>query len=128
MQAVQAQTEQNVYTAWEDLDEKTQLECIYCELHKDVYGVKARWYTAESVEQARKDVEALQAQGELVWAQERADKEQRAVAVEKRIAELVAMGAGDRETAVRWLHDAEGTGGDSEFLCYCLGLEYGYFK
>jgi len=27
--------------AWEDLSELEQLEATYCDMHKDVYGVKA---------------------------------------------------------------------------------------
>lgn len=111
-----------------EMTELEELECIYCELHKDVYGVKARWYRAESVEQARKDVDSLQAHGEAVWAEEKVREEAAVKAVELRIVELVEMGAGDRETAVRWLHDAEGTRGDADELCYALGVPYRYFK
>lgn len=108
-----------------DLEE---LECIYCELHKDVYGVKARWYRAESVEQARKDIDSLQAQGEAVWAEEKVREEAAAKAVELRIVALIGMGAKDRNTALRWMHEAEGTQGDADELCYALGLPYRYFK
>lgn len=50
-----------------------------------------------------------------------------AVEVEKTIAKLIGMGAADRDAAIRWLADAEGTGGDLDYLCYSLGLKYGYF-
>ena len=43
----------------QELSELEQLEIIYCDMHKDVYGVKARWYRAESVEQARRDLDLL---------------------------------------------------------------------
>lgn len=49
-------------------------------------------------------------------------------AFDKRIAQLIAIGAPDRDTAIRWLHDAEATNGDPEFLCYCLGLPYGHLN
>jgi len=29
--------------------------------------------------------------------------------------------------ALRWIHEAEDTGGDNEYLCYTLGLPYRYF-
>lgn len=110
------------------LTELEELEGIYCELHKDVHGVKARWYKAASVEQARKDLDALQAQGEIIWALEKQERDEAALRVESRITELKLMGAKTRETAIRWLHESCGTDGDDEFLCYHLGLDYGYFK
>ena len=47
---------------------------------------------------------------------------------EKIIVKLIGHGAPDRATAIRWLHDAEGTDNDNEYLCFCLGLKYGYFN
>ncbi len=108
--------------------ELQELESIYCDLYKDVHGIKARWYRADSVEQARKDLDALEAEGKLVWAQEEKAREAAAVRFEIRMTETIAAGAKDRETAMRWIHDAEGTQGDDEYLCYTLGLKYGYFK
>jgi hypothetical protein len=109
-------------------NELQELEQIYCELYKDVHGIKARWYRAASLEQARKDLDALEAEGKLVWAAEEKAKDEAAVRFEARVAETIRTGAGDRDTALRWIHQAEGTNGDDEFLCYHLGLRYGYFK
>ena len=50
-----------------------------------------------------------------------------AVQFEARVAGLIASGAGDRATAIRWIADAEGAEGDAEYLCFLLGLEYDYF-
>jgi hypothetical protein len=47
---------------------------------------------------------------------------------EKRVNDLIFSGARDRETALRWIHEAEGTMGDDEYLCYTLGLPYMYFR
>jgi hypothetical protein len=103
------------------------LEQTYCEMHKDVHGVKARWYRAESVEQAEADIARLEAEWEIVAKREREEQSAAAVRFEARVAEYVALGAGDRETALRWIHDAEETNGDPEYLCYVSGLPYGYF-
>ncbi len=110
------------------MTELQELEQIYCELHKDVYGVKARWYKADSIEQARKDLDALEATGKSVWAQEKADQILAASIFETRVTETIALGAGDRATAIKWIHDAEETAGDDEYLCWTLGLKYGYLK
>ena len=55
----------------------------------------------------------------------------------KRIEDTIKTGAGNRETALRWIMDADLGGvdvdaananGDWEYLCYLNGLPYGYFK
>ena len=113
------------FKSWEELSELEQLEQLestYCEMHKDVYGVKARWYRAETVEQARRDLELL----------EQALREEMArVAAAQQLAieafqELVNSYGFDN--AKRWQHDAYDTRGDDEYLCCCLGLPYGFFK
>jgi hypothetical protein len=105
------------------MTELEELESIYCDMHKDVYGVKARWYKAESVEQARADLDRLQvALNEQMAADARA--QQQAIAA----FEELAKSYGGVETAKRWQHQAYNTNGDDEFLCYHLGLPYGYFK
>jgi len=105
-----------------------ELEQCYAELYKDVHGIKARWYTAATVEQARADIAQLEAEGKEVWAAEKAAQEKAVEAFEKRVTETIALGARDRETAVQWIHQAEGTQGDGDALCYSLNMPYGYFN
>jgi hypothetical protein len=111
-----------------EMTELEELESTYCDMHKDVYGVKARWYRAESVEQARADIKSLEEALEAYTKQERRNQQQAAERFEKRLEEIIKMGAGTRENAIKWIHQAENTDGDDEFLCYQLGLRYGYFK
>jgi len=106
------------------MTELEELENIFCEMHKDVYGVKARWYRAESVEQARKDIERL---SEELKVQMEADRKAQQEAI-RAFEELAASFGHDIETAKRWQHQAHGTDGDDEYLAYRLGLPYGYFK
>lgn len=105
------------------MTELEELESIYCELHKDVYGVKARWYKAESVEQARKDLSLLEAECKVQMEADRAAEQEAIKAFEE-----LAASYGGVETARRWQHQAFNTQGDDEYLCYHLGLPYGYFK
>ncbi len=42
------------------MTELKELECLYAEMYKYVYGMKARWYRAESFEQSLKDIAELQ--------------------------------------------------------------------
>jgi hypothetical protein len=105
------------------LTELEELETIYCEMHKDVYGVKARWYKASSVEQAHKDIDALSLSLAIQMEQDRKSQQSAIEAFEE-----LAASYGGVETAKRWQHQAYGTDGDDEYLCYHLGLPYGYFK
>ncbi|NBX87624.1 MAG: hypothetical protein EBQ97_03785, partial [Bacteroidetes bacterium] len=51
-----------------------------------------------------------------------------AKALEERILVLIGMGADDRNQAISWIAEAEEANGDMEYLCYLLGLRYGYFR
>jgi hypothetical protein len=90
--------------------------------------MKARWYRAESVEQARADIARLEE--ELILSEKaRIEDEARAVVKFcKRIEDTIKAGAGNRETALRWIMEADDARGDWEFLCYLNGLPYGFFK
>jgi len=114
----------------EQLTELQELEMLYCEMYKDVYGVKARWYRADSVEQARKDLDLLQ---ECLREETKREEAAQAKAIEEfeaTVQHAIEFGAGDRETALRWLiDDAPGEAcGDREYFCFLNGLPYGYFN
>lgn len=111
-----------------EMTELQELESIYCELHKDVYGVKARWYRATSVEAARRDLDILEAAGKIIWEREQQHRNEADAAFEARVATVIESGAGDRATALRWIHQAEDTNDDDEYLCFKLGMNYGYLK
>ena len=58
-------------------------------------------------------------------------EEQEAIAADKferRMLELLECGAKDRAMALRWIHEAEESNGDNEYLCFLLGLPYRYFN
>ncbi len=110
------------------LTELQELEEIYCEMYKDVYGVKARWYRADSVEQARKDLDLLQ---QAMCEEIKREEAAQAIAIdefEAAVQHAIEFGAGDRETALRWLIDDGEAAGDREYFCFLNGLPYGYFK
>lgn len=118
------------FKSWDELSELEQLEVTYCEMHKDVYGVKARWYRAESVEQARKDLETLGRALDAELEREAAEQQEAIAKFNKRIEDTIAAGAGDRETALRWIMDADDCPrrDDWDYLCYVNGLPYGFFR
>jgi hypothetical protein len=47
---------------------------------------------------------------------------------EERVAKIIELGAKDRAMALRWIHEAEGSDGDDEYLCFRAGVPYGYIK
>jgi hypothetical protein len=105
-----------------------ELQCIYWDMYKDAHGFRPRhvdtFHWTEEMFVA--EFEAL----ELVIRQEdlqRAFAEGKAAArFEARVDDLMATGAKDAETAIRWIMDAEGANGDQAFAEYLLGLPYGY--
>lgn len=105
------------------MTELEELRNLYCEMHKDVYGVKARWYQPASVEQAKQDLARLE---QSLIASIAADE----LAAEKAVKEFneFVRTCPDLQTAIRWQHDAYNTAGDNEFLEYHLGLPYGYLS
>ena len=58
----------------------------------------------------------------------RADQHRAIVRFSERIERMILSGAKDRETALRWIHEADGSNRDEEYLAYLNGLPYGYFK
>lgn len=108
-----------------EMTELESLESTYCEMHKDAYGVKARWYRAESVEKAQADIDSLQLVIDAQIAQDRIYQQEAIAAFQQVVDEHCG---GCVETAKRWQHQAYGTDGDDEFLAHRLGLPYGFFK
>ncbi len=104
----------------------TELEIAhgtYSDLHKDARHSVADWTLA--------DFEAVFEQLSKVCAENAAaDKiaEEESIAeFEERLQTIISMGATSRERAILWVADSENVDGDMEYLCYKLGLPYGYF-
>lgn len=117
-------------TRWEQLSEHEQLSSIHYDLYKDVYNFRPRWvdYSTLSVEQLREMIDQLLAQ-QVVVEQEAREAEEAAIRrFEERINLVVSSGAGDRETALRWIMEADGVNGDWDHLCFLNGLPFGYVK
>jgi len=118
------------FTTWEEMTTLEQMACQYWDMYKDAHGVRPRGIDTSSwtEEDFLKEFEYL---GKVIDREEELRKESEAAAVvrfEARVASIMEMGAKDRAMALRWIHEAEGSDGDNEYLCYCVGLPYGYFK
>jgi hypothetical protein len=98
-------------------------------MHKDAYGVRPRGIDTSSWSEA--DFEAEFVELARVIDREnaiRVEAEEKAmIDFEMRVQSLLVSGAKDYEMALRWIHEAEGSDGDDEYLCYLMGLPYRYF-
>ena len=74
-------------------DERYDLECFIYDMHKVAYGVKGRHYDFKSM--SMDDLRKL--------ANRVADAVEVAEAEEAYVGEFIEAGAGDRETALRWM-------------------------
>ena len=118
------------FTTWEEMSELEQAQATYWDMHKDAYGVRPRCIDTSSW--TLEDFEAeFVILGQAIDREETARKASEAQAVtafERRVAELISMGARDYEMALRWIHEAEDTNGDDSYLAWTLGLPYMYFR
>ena len=117
------------FKTWEEMSTLEQYACQYWDMHKDAYGVRPRCIDTSSWTEA--DFEAEFVELARVIDREnaiRVEAEEKAmIDFEMRVQSLLVSGAKDYEMALRWIHEAEGSDGDDEYLCYLMGLPYRYF-
>lgn len=118
------------FKSWEEMSVVEQYACTYWDMYKDAYGVRPRGINTDSWTEADFEAEFVSL-SKVIERESILRKEAEEVAMiafEMRVQELMSSGAKSYEMALRWIHEAEGTDGDDEFLCYELGLPYGYFR
>ena len=118
------------FPSWEEMSTLEQYACQFWDMYKDAYGVRPRgidtstWTEADFLKEFGYLNLVIEREAIIrKEAEERASHE-----FEMRVADLLRSGAKDRAMALRWIHEAEGTNGDDEFLCWTVGLPYGYFR
>ena len=120
----------NALQTWEEMSTLEQYACQYWDMHKDAYGVRPRCIDTSSWTEADFEAEFIEL-GKTIEANYKEQLESEAKAVERfeaQVTSFIASGAKDRATAIRWFHEAEGSNGDDEYLCFLLGLPYRYFQ
>ena len=118
------------FKTWEEMTTLEQYACTYWDMYKDAYGVRPRGIDTSAWTEAdfeREFVSLSRTMDENHKVQV-AQEERSIIAFEMRMQELLTSGAKDYAMALRWIHEAEDTGGDDEYLCYTLGLPYRYFS
>jgi hypothetical protein len=115
---------------WDELSELEQLACLFSDFYKDVHGVRPRFMDDTwTVADYQREIDGLRDYSEILEKEQKEFEERKIQEVEERIAKLIAIGAGDRATAIRWIRDAEDCNeNDEDYLCFVLGIPYGYFK
>ena len=118
------------FKSWEEMSTVEQMACEFWDMYKDAYGFRPRhidtstWTEQQFEAEFKELAEVIERENIL-----RNDSEARAShEFELRMQDLLRSGAKDYEMALRWVHEAEGSDGDDEYLCYLLGLSYGYFR
>ena len=118
-----------MFKSCEELSELEQAQAIYSDMHKDAYGFRPRFdYNTWTLEKFNAEFELM---GRIIEDDNKVKQETQAQAAhdfEMRVLSLLQTGAKDRAMALRWIHEAEGSNGDNEYLCFLLGLPYSYFK
>jgi len=116
--------------SWNEMSPLEQAQCQYWDMYKDAYGSRPRGIdtSAWTLADFEAEFEILANAIQREEAQRKINESEAAVRFEAQLASLMESGARTREQAIAWVHDAEGSQGDDEYLCFLLGLRYGYFR
>ena len=119
----------NEFKSWEEMSVLEQYACQYWDMYKDAYGVRPRGIDTSSWTEDQFEAEfvSLAKTIDENYKEQLAREEVAKHDFKMRMLSLLQTGAKDREMAMRWVHEAEGSNGDDEYLCYLLGLPYRYF-
>ena len=118
------------FKTWEEMSTLEQYACQYWDMHKDAYGVRPRCIDTSSWTEADFEAEfvILAKTIDANYKEQVVAEERAMIAFEMRVQDLMTSGAKDLAMALRWVHEAEGSDGDDEYLCFLVGLPYGYFR
>ena len=117
------------FKSWEELSDLEQAQATFWDMYKDAHGIRPRGIDTSTWTMADFDRE-FKYLGKVIDAEEvirKQDEEKAVEAFERRVAEMLTLGAKDIDMAMRWIHEAEDTNGDSDYLAWTLGLPYRYF-
>jgi len=92
-----------------NISEREELEIFIYEGHKDAFGSKGRHYNfdAMSIEDLRTEADWINKEVVKAIDEEKAAEERDLADFKKEIETVIDYGAGDRETALRWMTDGE---------------------
>ena len=117
------------FKSWEEYTPLEQAACTFWDMYKDAHGFRPRHidtstWTLEQFEAEFEQLDRIINQENILRLEREATASHE---FEMRMQDLLRSGAKNREMAMRWVHEAEGSNGDYEYLCFLLGLPYRYF-
>jgi hypothetical protein len=120
----------NEFKSWEEMSTLEQYACQYWDMYKDAYGVRPRGIDTSSWSETDFEAEfvSLAKTINANYEEQVIAEDKAMIAFEMRVQDLMTSGAKDYAMAIRWVHEAEGSDGDDEYLCFLVGLPYGYFR
>jgi hypothetical protein len=118
------------YKSWDEYTPLEKAAMTWYDMYKDAHGIRPRSTDTSdwTLERFESEMTYLQT---VIHASERQRELDEAFNIkrfEARVASIIELGARDRAMALRWIHEAEDTDGDDEYLCYRVGVPYGYIK
>ena len=118
------------FKTWEEMTVVEQYACQYWDMYKDAYGVRPRGTDTSNWTEADFEREFVQLSKTIDenYREQLASEAKAVERFEAQVTSFIQSGAKDREMALRWIHEAEGSNGDEDYLCYLIGLPYSYFR
>ena len=118
------------FKTWEEMTTLEQYACQFWDMYKDAYGVRQRGIDTSSWTEADFEREFVQLSKTIDenYREQLASEAKAVERFEAQVTSFIQSGAKDREMALRWIHEAEGSDGDEDYLCYLIGLPYSYFR
>lgn len=110
-----------------DICERTELQelqDLYSDLHKDLYGCRPNTLISSNIEFLQERIADMSAEIQTYEDIERDAEERRFVLWEKRISEMMETHSISKARAIAWDMQAEDVDGDIDFYCYLQGLSY----
>ena len=118
------------FKTWEEMTVLEQYACQYWDMYKDAYGVRPRGIDTTLWTESEFEAEFVQLSKTIDanYKEQLIAEEKATIDFEMRVQGLLMSGAKDYAMAMRWIHEAEGSNGDDEYLCFLMGLPYRYFR
>ena len=118
------------FKSWDELTHLEQVACEFSDFYKDAHGFRPRHIDTSTwtLEDFDREFEVLANICKENAAARKVAETEAIKFLELRILSLYRLGAKDRAMAIRWIAEAEECGGDMEYLCFLVGVPYGYFK
>jgi hypothetical protein len=110
---------------WEEMTTLEQYECTYSDMFKDAHGFRPRGMLMPTTEEEyEEEFTRLQRLIGIHMAEEAEFEELAIEEFKKNLDSVIAAGAGDRDTAIRWMAESKDFYGIQDVESYVYGLGF----